>query len=138
MWVAKPNPKTGQEDVEMYTWDAENMMECPKFDIKEDNTCDVCGACCTEVLYEFRCYKREVGASNFQRKLHPCKAFIDKFCGRNLLGVQSETSQVLEQQHDSEDRRKHISMASLQNVKKRYSHNTFAGQVIKPCAHRAN
>ncbi len=32
-----------------------------------------------------------------QRRLHPCKAFVSKKCGGNLLGVQSEHSKLFEQ-----------------------------------------
>ncbi len=30
----------------MYTWHAENMMPCPSYQAKEDNTCSVCCTCC--------------------------------------------------------------------------------------------
>ena len=69
----------------------------------------MCGAACTEELFEFRCYVwAPVGPDgqslrgldgikyNRARKLSPCRAFISKECGRNLLGVQSALSKFLE------------------------------------------
>ena len=33
----------------------DNWGQCNNYAEKEDNTCDVCGCACTQVLYEFRC-----------------------------------------------------------------------------------
>ncbi len=33
-------------------------MQHPNYQAKKDNTDNVCGASCTETLYEFRCYPR--------------------------------------------------------------------------------
>ena len=41
-----------------YTWNVDRMEPLPPFKDADDNTCDVCGCSCTEVLYEFRCYRR--------------------------------------------------------------------------------
>ena len=80
------------------------MWQCPTYVNREDNTCDVCGADCGQVQHEFRCYKRSEGylrglegiRDNTSRRLHSCRAFISKQCGRNLLGVQSASSKFLE------------------------------------------
>ncbi len=46
----------------MYTQHSENTRQCPSYQAKEDNGCNVCGASCTETLCEFRCCSRARGA----------------------------------------------------------------------------
>ncbi len=77
-------------------------MQHPNYQAKEDNTDSVCGASCTETLYEFWCYpraQRSVGRwqgirENMDGRFH---VLATKECGRHLLGAQSETSKLLEE-----------------------------------------
>ena len=48
----------------LYTWNPDKRFPMRNFKIKEDNTCDVCGAACEETLYEFRCYPRMTRANS--------------------------------------------------------------------------
>lgn len=84
-----------------YTWNVDEMDPLPKFEQAVDNTCDICGASCSEVLYEFRCYRRlrrgkDKDAIGSDRRLHPFVSYISKECGRGLLGAQSELSRLRE------------------------------------------
>ena len=45
------------------------MMPLETFQVKADNTCDICGACCTEQLYEFRCYKKKATNETMPQRL---------------------------------------------------------------------
>ena len=40
------------------TYNKEDMEPIGKLALREDNTCDICGACCEETLYLYRCYAR--------------------------------------------------------------------------------
>lgn len=101
VWVAAVRLPDGRKK---YTWDADVMTPLPRFEHDEDNTCDICGACCLEVLYEFRCYRRRAqnekalreGREREEREryLDPAVSYISKECGRGLLGVQSEASKL--------------------------------------------
>lgn len=97
VWVAATEPR--EDGRKVYTLSTEKMKQSPEYAVREDNTCDICGASCTEELYEFRCYKREYVALNGsgRRKLHPFIAYCSKRCGEGLLGKQSEASKLMEQ-----------------------------------------
>jgi hypothetical protein len=102
--VSAPSKATSLNNLAAkYSLNAELMEELPPFKHKEDNTCDVCGAACTEALYEFRCYLRREHIKeqdkDKERCLHPFICYISKKCGTGLLGVQSDTDKLLEQLH---------------------------------------
>ena len=42
----------------LYTVNPDDMAPLEQYAQKKDNTCDVCGAHCTEVLHRMRCYLR--------------------------------------------------------------------------------
>jgi len=112
VWVAaaRAGPKRGvggeppaqghdHNRTKKYTWNLEEMQPLEQYELLEDQVCDVCGRACTDLLYEFRCYKRQRPGSTRQigeRRLHPCVSYISKECGRGLLGVQSEASKLRE------------------------------------------
>ncbi|CAL1137610.1 unnamed protein product [Cladocopium goreaui] len=95
-----------------FTTDPNKMQVLPRRMENSQNTCDVCGHACTQVLYEFRCYpkldnlteqdlwltgkciflERHTGV----RMLDPFVAYIGKTCGQGLLGCRTSTSVIRE------------------------------------------
>lgn len=101
VWVAAARRAQGAR--KRYTWNVDEMEPLAPFKQAADNTCDICGASCSEVLYEFRCYRRRQRARQggdadaaAERRLHPFVSYISKECGRGLLGAQSELSRLRE------------------------------------------
>jgi len=94
----------GKNLIKRYTCNEHMMAAVPQFPRREDNTCDICGASCTEELYEFRCVARrgrgETMATCGERRLHPFRAYVSKKCGRGMLGVQTESSKLVEKLTD--------------------------------------
>ena len=60
VWVARANKDDGINKA-MYTMDPESMQQIRNYKNRDQNTCDICGARATEVLFEFRCYMRPKG-----------------------------------------------------------------------------
>ena len=74
------------------TYNEEDMQPIGKLALREDNTCDICGACCEETLYLYRCYARTrpgERCDGHNRGLDPSLAYISKKCGSDLPGRRS-------------------------------------------------
>eukprot|EP00439_Symbiodinium_sp_Y106_P035652 s4776_g4.t1 len=79
----------------MYTRDAKQMMAV---DSKSKCSCDICGKCCSEILFEFRAFlRKEYLKGSTERRLEPFVAYISKRCGSGLLGqLKGKPSQLKE------------------------------------------
>ncbi|CAL1156626.1 unnamed protein product [Cladocopium goreaui] len=104
VWVAAskvPENQGVEGNIEMrkkkYTWNPEEIQPVDAVRSKQLR-CDICGALCTEVLYEFRCYKRmrPDEPRSVGRRLHPFVSYISKECGQGLLGNPSGASKLRE------------------------------------------
>jgi len=100
VWVALAKPLVDDDfGRDRYTADVAEMQVCSS-DI--GRTCDICGRNIKDGhdLYMFRCYEKRPPGSDLAgedlRRLHPCKAFLGKDCGKGLLGRRSDQSKVLE------------------------------------------
>lgn len=84
-----------------FTTDPNKMQVLPRRMENSQNTCDVCGHACTQVLYEFRCYPKLDNLTQQERHtgvrmLDPFVAYIGKTCGQGLLGCRTSTSVIRE------------------------------------------
>eukprot|EP00930_Biecheleria_cincta_P037597 TRINITY_DN25823_c0_g1_i1.p1 TRINITY_DN25823_c0_g1~~TRINITY_DN25823_c0_g1_i1.p1 ORF type:complete len:2603 (-),score=588.26 TRINITY_DN25823_c0_g1_i1:172-7914(-) len=96
VWLAKAEMEEGVIK-QCFTMDADAMVPAERYEMRDQNTCDVCGLTCTEELYEFRCYERKtIGHDCHDRRLHPFISYISKTCGKGLLGVQSAGAKLRE------------------------------------------
>ena len=97
MWAALAKPLVNVDfGRDRYTADVDEMQVCSS-DL--GLSCDICGNTAHE-LYTFRCYKKRPPGADVtgedHRRLHRCKAFLGKDCGKGLLGKRSEHSKALE------------------------------------------
>jgi len=97
VWAALAKPLVNVDfGRDRYTADVDEMQVCSS-DL--GLSCDICGNTAHE-LYTFRCYKKRPPGADVtgedHRRLHRCKAFLGKDCGKGLLGKRSEHSKALE------------------------------------------
>lgn len=100
-WVT-PNGRGGTGGItQTFTTDPSKMQVLPRRVEDSQNTCDICGKTCTQVLYEFRCYPKLDHLTDQERHtgvrmLDPFVAYIGKTCGEGLLGCRTSTSVIRE------------------------------------------